>query len=301
MKPLDCITVGLSLSESDQHLLSYAAMLARMGVGKKIQFVHVSAPQPAPPTQADLTETRKQMESSVAQQFGSVGTHVQRTFAVCEGVLIDQLLAHTERHPADAVLLGHHQEGSGRHSLAERMAMICPTTVWMVPNQAPCQIRRVLAPTDFSAHSADSVCLATALSQQAGLSECLALHVYFDASTIRYDESIAEDHYQAAIEFEQFLGPLELHGVTVTPLIEEVSNVSKAILRIASAQQCDLIVMSTRGRSRAAVVLLGSETSQTLIESGIPVVAVKHRGAFLNLFQALKDQEIWTTSEAKTN
>ena len=41
MKPLDCITVGLSLSESDQHLLSYAAMLARMGVGKKIQFVHV--------------------------------------------------------------------------------------------------------------------------------------------------------------------------------------------------------------------------------------------------------------------
>jgi nucleotide-binding universal stress UspA family protein len=87
----------------------------------------------------------------------------------------------------------------------------------------------------------------------------------------------------------------------VTPIFEESSNVTRAVLRIVDERKCDLIVMSTRGRSSAASILLGSETAQTLMESRVPVLAVKHRGAFMNLFQVLSSSEVWLKSGPKTN
>ena len=67
----------------------------------------------------------------------------------------------------------------------------------------------------------------------------------------------------------------------------EGADVASTIRRVAEDRRCDLIVMGTRGRSRAASVLLGSETEQTIIESRLPVLAVKHYGARLRLLQAL--------------
>jgi hypothetical protein len=48
--------------------------------------------------------------------------------------------------------------------------------------------------------------------------------------------------------------------------------------------------MGTRGRSRAASILLGSETEQTMIHTSVPVLAVKAHGANLRLLQVLLDE-----------
>ncbi len=301
MKPLDSVIVGLSLSEHDAHLLSYAAMLAGLGIGKKFQFVHVVTPQLARPGSVDHAEVLRQMQAEVSQPFGHLADRVQCTFDVREGVRLDQMLAFIEQYPSDLVLVAHRPLSHGRQSLAKRLAKICPTSVWMVPHQAPCQIARVLAPIDFSSHSADALCLATKVAKLAGASECLALHVYYDSSMIRYDETIEEDLHHEEDAFEKFIEPIDLHDVNVTPIFDEESDITKAILRIASEQQSDLIVMSTRGRSPAASVLLGSETSQILMDSPIPVLALKHRGAFLNLFQVLTDHKTWSHAEPKAN
>ena len=50
--------------------------------------------------------------------------------------------------------------------------------------------------------------------------------------------------------------------------------------------------MGTRGRSRSAAVLLGSETEQTLMTTGVPVLTVKHFGARLRLSQALREERL---------
>lgn len=50
--------------------------------------------------------------------------------------------------------------------------------------------------------------------------------------------------------------------------------------------------MGTRGRSRSSAVLLGSETEQVMMDTSVPVLAVKHRGAQLRLRQALADQRL---------
>ena len=63
-------------------------------------------------------------------------------------------------------------------------------------------------------------------------------------------------------------------------------------LRVAEEQSAGLIVMGTRGRSRSAAVLLGSETEHVIMESRIPVLAVKRSGTRVKMLQALRDRRL---------
>jgi hypothetical protein len=56
--------------------------------------------------------------------------------------------------------------------------------------------------------------------------------------------------------------------------------------------------MGTRGRSRSAGVLIGSETDRVLAKSTIPVLAVKRSGANLGLLEALLDRRFHRKDEA---
>jgi nucleotide-binding universal stress UspA family protein len=150
----------------------------------------------------------------------------------------------------------------------------------------------VLVPVDFSPRSADSLGIATSICEAAGLDECLALHVYFNDAAVTFDEfdEILVENAERA--FGIFTAPVDLHGVFARPSFVEAPNVAQTILRVAVEQTSDLIVMGTRGRSASAAVLLGSETEQTLMRAALPVLAVKHFGARMRLFQALRDQRV---------
>jgi hypothetical protein len=65
---------------------------------------------------------------------------------------------------------------------------------------------------------------------------------------------------------------------------------SHVILRTAAARRSDLIVLASRGRSRSAAILLGSVAEDTLVESEVPVLVVKHFGARMGVLQALLDR-----------
>jgi len=300
MKTLDCITVALSLSESDDHLLAYASMLVGHGIGHQFHFVHVVArDSPAPAHSPE--QARQRLAELVQSRFALGAQGLELSSEVREGVRVDELLSCLEQRSSGLVLLGHRRNRSGKRTLARRLAMLSPASVWMVPDQVPCRISRVLAPIDFSAHSADSLSLAAGIAARTRADECLALHVFFDPSTIRYDEHerITVDQMQQV--YEQFVRPVNLHQIAVEPVFEESSNVTHAILRVAERRQSDLVVMNTRGRSAAASILLGSETSQTLMGSPVPVLAIKHRGARMNLFQVLCNSELWSRFELHTN
>jgi nucleotide-binding universal stress UspA family protein len=192
----------------------------------------------------------------------------------------------------DLILLGHRPQHSGRRALARRLAMKAPCSVWMVPDQAASGIERILVPIDFSAHSADALSVATSLARLCGVAQCLALHVYFDPGVARYDEYDAVLRGQEQQAFAKFIASIDCQGVQVEPLFVEGPHVAHAILRTAQERQIDLIVMSTRGRTRSAAILLGSETDHTLIETQTPILVVKHFGAHLGLLRALLNKEL---------
>jgi nucleotide-binding universal stress UspA family protein len=292
-------SVLMSLTDSDVEVLQYASLLAGLGVSHEFCFVHVVTPAHA--TAEPLAVVEEKLAAQVRRYFGPPGVALEVSCHVRQGVRIDSLVEFVGEQASDLIILGHRKNRSGSRSLACRLAMVAPAAVWLAPQGAPCRITKVLAPIDFSQHSAEALSMATRIAQRRGLSDCLALHVFFDPSTIRYDEHLDEVRGREQQKFAEFLAPIPTHGVTVHPLFDESSNVAHAILRVARQRSVDLLVMNTRGRSQSASILLGSATQQTIKECETPILVVKNHGAHLTVFQALRDSRLWSPASPKTN
>lgn len=88
----------------------------------------------------------------------------------------------------------------------------------------------------------------------------------------RYDQQIAE---QMKTRFAFVEQRAHEHGITVD-LAHEIDELpAEAIVRFASLKDCDLIVMSSHGRRGIQKMLLGSQTSEVLVKTSIPVLVVR--------------------------
>jgi nucleotide-binding universal stress UspA family protein len=284
------LLVGLTRTDTDEDLLRYVAMVVRLGTATDVRFVHCApVARPGQPV-ADHDAIVADLRERVARAFADVPPSVQLHFSVGRGTPVDCLLQEAADHHVELMFLGHRRDRSGRRSLARRLAMKAPCSVWMVPEGSPAALRRILVPVDFSPPSADAMRVATSLARLAGLEECLAFHAYFNEAVVTYDEYDQVLLGQEREAFERFIGPIDRQGVVVRAEFEECVDPSHAILRAAEQHGSDVIVMATRGRSRSAAVLLGSVTEATMMAARTPVLAVKHFGARLGLVEALLDR-----------
>lgn len=64
-------------------------------------------------------------------------------------------------------------------------------------------------------------------------------------------------------------------GVDLEVVRETDDSPAEAIVRTAKLNHCDLIVMSSHGRRGLSKVLLGSQTSEVLIHTTIPVLVIR--------------------------
>lgn len=291
--------IGLSLTESDGDVLRYAARLARLFHWTDIRFLHV-----APPDRSrtfDPAPLESKLRDAVGGTFNDPKLDRRLTFHVAEGSRLDNILAVAATTERDLIVLGHRRNRSGRRSLARRTAMVAPSSVWLVPEGSPPEIREILVPTDFSQPSADALGVAVRIARAAKLRELRALHVFFDATSFRFDEHLEEILGQEEEQFRKHVASVDTDGVSVDPIFHESTRPCQAILRVAERCGSDLIVMNTRGRSQAAFVLLGSTTSETMAATTVPLLAVKHYGARLSLIEALVNQHLPNRGDSKTN
>ena len=137
------------------------------------------------------------------------------------------------------------------------------------------KLKRILCPTDLSTESDEALRYAVALAY-AYEAELILLHCsQVDAS----DESSSSTDWGVSRLFTESLAPhivatrqgsLNWRGV----IIQEFSDVGQAIVAEADKQDVDLIVMRSRRRPRAAI-LLGS-TAETVSRSASCPVLVTH-------------------------
>jgi nucleotide-binding universal stress UspA family protein len=283
------LTVALKRTPADAGTIRYAALVAGLGSVREVSIAHVQTTTPAGQPTSAYSQVEDELRAAVAAQFSSVPESVAVHYHLLAGPLTDRLLEFVAESHTDLVMVGHSAGHSGRRALARRLAMKAPCSVWMVPEGAPPTISRILVPIDFSPHSADTMQTALGLARASGAA-CLPLHVYFNEAVVTYEEYDQVLRGQEREAYDKFIAPLDTRGVEVTPLFDEGANAAHAIERVAEREQADLIVMGTRGRSRSAAILLGSVTEQTLIETRLPLLAVKHFGARMSVLQALLDR-----------
>ena len=88
----------------------------------------------------------------------------------------------------------------------------------------------------------------------------------------RYDRQIAALMKERFAFIEQRAGE---HGVTVDLMHEIDDAPAEAIVRFAKYEGCDLIVMSSHGRRGVQKMLLGSQTTEVLVKTSIPVLVIR--------------------------
>jgi nucleotide-binding universal stress UspA family protein len=143
------------------------------------------------------------------------------------------------------------------------------------------KLERILAPTDFSDHSRHALKYACELAKRFG-AELRLLHVVLPptmavTSGAPLPQEVARPELGAREEF----GKLEI------PDADEIREVAREIqlgtpfveiVRYAKANDVDLIVMGTHGRTGISHVLIGSVAEKVVRKAPCPVLTVRPEG-----------------------
>ncbi|PSP89163.1 universal stress protein [Halobacteriales archaeon QS_4_69_34] len=137
---------------------------------------------------------------------------------------------------------------------------------------------RILVPTDGSDAAARAAEAALDLAAKLGASVHVCYVVDEGASTLLLNTSGMGPELDALREAgESATATLaeraDARGVPVTTAVVRGLSVSEAIVDHAREEDCDLIVMGTRGR-RGLAHVLGSTTERVLARAPVPVLAV---------------------------
>jgi universal stress protein A len=144
------------------------------------------------------------------------------------------------------------------------------------------EIKRVLAPTDFSAHSERAVRYACGLAERLG-AELHLLHVLSEIIPAGPDPLLMpvmppqfyqENEARAKATLQGLLKPDWGRPSNVVTAVRWGSPV-EAIVDYAGEQSIDLLVIATHGRTGLSHVLLGSVAERIVREAPCPVLTIR--------------------------
>jgi len=142
-------------------------------------------------------------------------------------------------------------------------------------------LHRILVPTDFSKQSQNALKYAVAFAEKFG-AELYLLHVVQDLAVFIPDmitvvppvvpkmKQLTDAVYVA---FDRLIEENHLTGLAIHREVREGSPFVE-IIRFASEENMDLIVLSTHGHTGLAHVLLGSVTEKVVRKAPCPILTV---------------------------
>lgn len=145
--------------------------------------------------------------------------------------------------------------------------------------------QRILVATDGSALSKKAVKGGIELAASAGAG-LVVLHVvprypvsYFEGAVGLSPREVARAERawfdKAQVLLDTVVGQARARGVEAKPCIVRSDRVGESIIRAASRNRCDVIVMASHGRRGLQRVLLGSETQHVLTHGTTPVLVLR--------------------------
>jgi nucleotide-binding universal stress UspA family protein len=218
------------------------------------------------------------------------------------GERLDDLLHHAAEAGADLLVLG-----ARSHVTARRVAMLAPCSVLMVPDNTTLSLDHLLVPVDFSEAAAEAFREGVRLAEGGG-GRCTVVAVECDDDPWldwrdqphKLDEKLLQFVRQSATGSSAavtcLVEPIEHsttalgRGLHAAPRNIEGADIASTIVNVAERQGATVIAIGTRGRTRAASVLLGSVTEKVVQLSPIPVLVVKQPGERLTLIRGLLER-----------
>lgn len=282
MKPMfERALVALDLSPMDEKLLrTTAAMAPAMGI-KKIYLLHI-APDFQVPENADwafrekmaprepMDEQLHRQVSAMAEAFLGHLEGVEWQVEIIEGKPFQTLLHWLEVKHVDVLIAGRKRISEGSGITVRRLARHSACHVLFVPYSEGQDLRRILAPIDFSPNAARSMKNALALAAAQGGERVRFLYVIdlppsdyymrnFDTEAFR--QVLRQSAKATCAEFMKENG-LDDQQVDVAFLENTYSNIALHIQEFAEHNGMGLIVMGAQGHAALERLLYGSVTEK---------------------------------------
>lgn len=295
------ILVGLTLSERDETIIRYAAMVSRMAASKKVYFVHVDN-RPEVPEEilnaypeafSDEDEAIEDRMAEMVRQHFDGHPDTQLVYDVLDGSPITEILDTVCRDKIDLVLVGRTAAHQNSGLLPEKLARKAPCSVLVIPEGTEARISHLLVATDFSDDSTDAMEAAIAFARAVPLSSMACLHAYWFPKVMHPATDCTDQEFHAVLRrcaerrYQDFIRSFDLDGLSVIPLLQMEKRAANAVTRAVQTQQADFVVLGARGRTAAAAVLLGSVTERLISSTSVPLLAVKKKGTGLGFLEAL--------------
>lgn len=295
------ILCPVDFSEYSRHAFDYAAAVARW-YGSTITMLYVQPIVPLaavapgapafPPYVMTVAERAALIDGMRRLAEGEAGREVSVEFQIAEGSVGIEILSMADRLPTDLIVMGTHgRSGFDRlvlGSIAEKILRKAPCPVLVVPPRAPDAMplapvfTRILCAVDFSDCSLKALDYAMSLAQEAD-ARLTVLHVVEfmpegqDVLTGTPDsvrQFVAETEAERRTRLDALV-PGEVRSYCTVETEMARGKPGRAILRVATDQASDLIVLGVHGRGAADLAIFGSTTQHVVRAATCPVLTLR--------------------------
>lgn len=290
MKQYRNILACIEDSEQDKHLLDHVGPICRAAQTQEVHLLHVTSGG----MESALTP-ESLLSFASAHIRGHGGERI--TAEVVTGAPLLEILRYAMEKDIDLIVMGR-QGGGGddaKHeaTVPKRVTRKATCSVLVLPADAPLKADRILVPVR------DSECSANALETACGIAavkeaRVCCLNVFQVTPGYERVGTTLEEHTEllrqsAEQDCQRLLNRIDTQGVRVNVVCvpDLYDRPVPLILEEYEKQGADLLVIGARGRSGAAGVLLGKVTEQLIVQSAIPVLAVKKKGECIGILRAL--------------
>ncbi len=300
------ILCPIDFSDFSRRALDHAVAIATW-YESTITILHVSAiapvaayaPGPAIVPSAVLTrEDRDQLRASMRRFAEAEGrSRVPLEFEIREGSAAAEILALAASVPTDLIVMGTHGRSGFERlllgSVTEKVLRKAACPVLSVPRHIPDVVpapavlfERILCAIDFADCSMHALNYAMSLAQEAD-ARLTVIHVIeapleapadFHETVFGAPRSLADYIAAAGEERRARLIAAVPEAVRAYCTVETMMPTGKPyreILRVASEQQSDLIVIGIHGRGAADLLFFGSTTQHVVRQAACPVLTLR--------------------------
>ena len=273
------VTIAIDNTPTDKYITGFLLMLSEIVKISEINLVHVVDNNPPP--EAEIKEAIvKNLQSLLPS-----GSKIR----ILVGGVMSEIMKFIIENNQDGLVMG---KKSGK--LDNKLINKAPVSTLVVPEQFKEKISTIVVPVDFSRRS--SLAVKTALSiQKNNSAKVLLLNVYsvmpgYTRIGKTFREAAENMKHAAEEDAREYLAKYKINPeeVEFKFVLDDDTGPADKIYSFAKEKHADLVIISSKGRTDGAAMLLGSIAEKVSnIDTDIPLWVVKEKGETLSFLEAL--------------
>ena len=302
MQPIKKVLVALDHSSLDAELVDYVQFFVNISEVTDVYFMHEvkinlssEMKKEFPNLEQETIDQREKEIKKVIVEHFPLKENINCNFTITnESNSIKPILKAIKKEGIDMVMVGSKDPKHGGGTFTNRLARRSPCHVLTVPIGSSAHLKRTntikkfLVPIDFSDYSKQALERAILIASRIkDPVEIICQNVYTVPSGYHYSGKSRDEFAKlmksyAIDHFRDFIEDLDTKGVKLVPIFSDDINEDKTsdIRDLAKKENVDGIIMGSRGKT-AAALLLGSVAEKLIRnEKFFPILVVRKKGDF---------------------